>query len=182
MSTPSIFLIGPMGSGKSAVGRRLARELGRQFMDSDDVIEQRSGVDIPFIFDQEGEIGFRQRERRIIDELTRLPGLVLATGGGAAQDPENRERLRSRGLVVYLHTTVEQQVKRTRRGRERPLLMAGDPRATLTALMAVREPQYREIAHLVVTTDGRKVPAVVREISSRLAELSAAPGIIPDPC
>ena len=164
MSGTSIFLIGPMGSGKSAVGRRLARELGREFIDSDDAIEQRSGVDIPFIFEREGEDGFRLRESKAIDELTCLPGIVLATGGGSAQSAENRAWLRSRGLVVYLHTSVEQQLKRTRGGRERPLLKSGDPRKILVALMARREPQYREIAHLVIETDGRKVPSVVREI------------------
>jgi shikimate kinase len=164
MSTGSIFLIGPMGSGKSAVGRRLAEELGREFIDSDDAIEARSGVDIPFIFEREGEAGFRQREARVIDELTQLPRIVLATGGGSAQDPENRRHLRERGFVVYLHASVDQQLKRTRRGRARPMLKAGDPREVLARLMTVREPQYREIAHLVINTDGRRVPSVVREI------------------
>lgn len=163
-SGTSIFLIGPMGSGKSAVGRRLAKELGREFIDSDDVIQERSGVDIPFIFEREGEDGFRQRESRIIDELTQLPGIVLATGGGSAQDPANRAALHSRGFVVYLHASIDQQLRRTRRGRERPMLKNGDPREILTRLMAVRDPQYREIAHAVIATDGRKVPSVVREI------------------
>ncbi|MDP2323817.1 MAG: shikimate kinase AroK [Gammaproteobacteria bacterium] len=169
MSTDRIFLIGPMGSGKSAVGRRLAKELGCEFIDSDDVIENRSGVDIPFIFEREGEEGFRQRESRIIDELTQLPGIVLATGGGSAQDPANRAALHSRGFVVYLHASIDQQLKRTRRGRERPMLKGGDPREILTRLMAVRDPQYREIAHAVIATDGRKVPSVVREIRRTMA-------------
>lgn len=160
----SIFLIGPMGSGKSAVGRRLAREMGWQFIDSDDAIEERSGVDIPFIFEREGEAGFRQRECKVIDELTQLPGIILATGGGSAQDAGNRQYLRDRGFVVYLHATVDQQLKRTRRGRERPMLKTGEPREVLSRLMAVRDPQFREIAHLIVETDGRKVPSVVREI------------------
>ena len=163
-SGTSIFLIGPMGSGKSAVGRRLAREMRREFVDSDDVIANRSGVDIPFIFDREGEAGFRQRECKVIDELTRLPGIVLATGGGSAQHPDNRAHLHSRGFVVYLHASVDQQLKRTRRGRERPMLKAGNPREVLTHLMAIRDPQFREIAHLIVETDGCRVPAVVREI------------------
>ena len=158
-----------MGSGKSAVGRRLARELGRPFVDSDAVIEQRSGVDIPFIFEREGEAGFRQRERRVIDELTLLPDIVLATGGGSAEDPDNRAHLAGRGTVVYLHASVEQQLRRTRRGRQRPMLKGGEPKDILGRLMATREPQYREIAHLVVDTDGRKVAAVVREIRDRLA-------------
>lgn len=160
----SIFLIGPMGSGKSAVGRRLAKELGREFIDSDDAIEERSGVDIPFIFEREGEEGFRQRECRVIDELTRLPGIVLATGGGSAQSPENRAHLHGRGFVVYLHASVDQQLRRTRHGRERPMLKTGEPREILAHLMAIRDPQFREIAHLVIETDGRKVPSVVREI------------------
>ncbi len=164
MSTGSIFLIGPMGSGKSAVGRRLAKEMGRKFIDSDDVIEDRSGVDIPFIFEREGEAGFRQRECKVIDELTREPGIVLATGGGSAQDPDNRAHLHSRGFVIYLHATVDQQLKRTRRGRRRPMLMTGDPRDILANLMAIRDPQFRTIAHLVIETDGRRVPTVVREI------------------
>ncbi|TFG84364.1 MAG: shikimate kinase AroK [Chromatiales bacterium] len=163
-SDTSIFLIGPMGSGKSAVGRRLAKELGREFFDSDDVIEDRSGVDIPFIFEREGEEGFRQRECKIIHELTQLPGIVLATGGGSTQNAENRLALHSRGFVVYLHATVDQQLKRIRRGRERPMLRNGNPREILTGLMAARDPQYREIAHVVVETDGCKIPSVVREI------------------
>lgn len=163
----SIFLVGPMGSGKSAVGKRLARELDREFVDSDQVIEERSGVDIPFIFDREGEAGFRQRERRVIDELTRRPGIVLATGGGSAEDPDSREALRQRGFVVYLHTTVDQQVRRTRRGTARPKLREGDPREVLTRLMVVRDPQFREIAHAVVDTDGRKVATVVQDILRR---------------
>lgn len=172
MSTGSIFLIGPMGSGKSAVGRRLARELGLQFIDSDDAIEERSGVDIPFIFEREGEEGFRQRECKAIEELTLVPGIVLATGGGSAQNPENRQYLHDRGFVVYLHATVDQQLRRTRRGRVRPMLKTGEPREVLARLMAVRDPQYREIAHLIVETDGRKVPSVVREIRRNMPPCS----------
>lgn len=164
----SIFLIGPMGAGKSAVGRKLAEELGREFMDSDEAIESRTGVDIPYIFEREGESGFRARERQVIDELTKLPGIVLATGGGAVQDPDNREHLGSRGRVVYLHASVDQQLKRTRSGRERPMLKGGDPREILEGLMAVRDPQYREIADVIVETDGRRVTAVTREIRRRL--------------
>jgi shikimate kinase len=167
----SIFLIGPMGAGKSAVGRKLAEELKLEFQDSDEVIESRTGVDIPYIFEREGESGFRARERQVIEELTRRPGIVLATGGGAVQDPHNRERLGSRGRVVYLHASVDQQLRRTRGGRERPMLKGGDPRAILEDLMSVREPQYREIADIIVETDGRRVTAVTREIRRRLDEL-----------
>lgn len=171
VATRSIFLVGPMGAGKSAVGRQLARELGCAFVDSDEEIERRTGVDIPFIFEKEGEEGFRARERQVIDELTRLQGVVLATGGGAVQDPISRERLGSRGTVVYLHATVDQQLRRTRRGRERPMLKGGDPREILERLMAVRDPQFREIADIVIETDGRRVTAVTREIREKCRAL-----------
>ena len=164
----NVFLVGPMGAGKSAVGRELARLLHRTFVDSDDEIEKRTGVDIPFIFEKEGEAGFRLRESRVIDELSQRDGIVLATGGGAVISPENRNYLGARGLVVYLYTTVAQQLARTRRGRERPLLENGDRQQTLEELMAVRDPMYREIADLVVETDGRKVRAVANEIVDRL--------------
>lgn len=167
----SIFLVGPMGAGKSAVGRKLAEELGLEFVDSDDVIEARTGVDIPYIFEREGEAGFRARERQVIDELSQREGIVLATGGGAVQDSSNRERLGARGRVVYLHATIEQQLKRTRTGRERPMLKGGDPREILESLMVIRDPQYREIADVVVETDGRRVTAVTREIRRRIEAL-----------
>jgi shikimate kinase len=160
----NIFLIGPMGAGKSAVGRQLARSLHLSFVDSDDEIESRTGVDIAFIFDKEGEAGFRKREAAVIDDLTRHDGIVLATGGGAVVDPDSRSRLGGRGFVVYLYTTVDQQFARTQKGRERPLLEAGDRVEILTALLATRDPMYREIADLVVETDGRKVHSVVKEI------------------
>ena len=158
-----------MGAGKSAVGRKLAEELQMDFVDSDEYIEERTGVDIAYIFEREGEAGFRARERQAIDELTQLPRIVLATGGGAVQDPANREQLDSRGRVVYLHASVDQQLKRTRSGRERPMLKSGDPREILEGLMAIRDPQYRAIADVVVETDGRRVAAVTREIRRRLA-------------
>jgi shikimate kinase len=167
----SIFLIGPMGAGKSAVGRKLAEELTLEFLDSDEVIETRTGVDIPYIFEREGESGFRARERHVIDELTQVPGIVLATGGGAVQDAANRDHLGARGRVVYLHASVDQQLRRTRGGRERPMLKGGDPRAILEDLMALRDPQYREIADVIVETDGRRVAAVTREIRRRLDAL-----------
>ena len=164
----NIFLIGPMGAGKSAVGRQLARLLHLDFVDSDEEIESRTGVDIPFIFEKEGEAGFRTRESKAIDDLSRREGVVLATGGGAVVDPQNRNHLGARGFVVYLHTSVEQQLSRTRKGRDRPLLDNEDPRAVLEALMAAREPLYREIADLTVDTDGRKVRAVANEILDKL--------------
>lgn len=164
----NIFLIGPMGAGKSAVGRHLARMLHLDFVDSDDEIESRTGVDIAFIFEKEGEAGFRRREAQVIDQLSQLDGVVLATGGGAVVDPDSRSRLGARGFVVYLKTSVAQQLERTSRGRERPLLDHGDPGEILDRLMAERDPLYREIADLIVETDGRRVQTVAREIHDAL--------------
>ena len=170
MTKPAnLFLIGPMGAGKTTIGKALARELGLEFHDSDKEIEARTGADIPLIFELEGERGFRAREHAMLDELSRLDGIVLATGGGAVLDADNRANLAARGRVVYLHTTVEQQLKRTARDRHRPLLHTDDPRARLTELLEQREPLYREIADLVIKTDGRSVAAVVKDILKKLS-------------
>lgn len=175
MSThANIFLIGPMGSGKSAVGRRLAKDLGLEFHDSDDEIKTRTGVDIPFIFEKEGEEGFRKRESVVIEELTALNGIVLATGGGAAQDSANRALLAARGTVVYLYTSVAEQVRRTRKSRDRPLLYEGEPVEVLEQLMQVRDPQYREIADITMDTDGRQVHSVARELKKHLGGAPAS--------
>jgi shikimate kinase len=168
----SVFLIGPMGSGKTAVGRYVARALKLPFYDSDAEIERRTGVDIPFIFEKEGEPGFRQREREAIEALTALEGIVLATGGGAVLLEENRRHLAERGQVVYLETSVAQQVHRVRYGRHRPLIAEGDPAERLGLLMSVRAPLYQGVADIVVCTDGRKVQHVAESI---LRELSGAP-------
>ena len=157
-----------MGAGKSAVGKQLARSLHLTFADSDDEVESRTGVDIPFIFEKEGEEGFRKREAAAIADLTRHDNIVLATGGGAVIQADNRNNLGARGFVVYLYTTVEQQVARTSKGRDRPLLEQGDPRETLQKLLDVRDPLYREIADLIVNTDGRKVKSVADEIIQHL--------------
>ena len=164
----NLFLVGPMGAGKSAVGRQLARMLHMHFIDSDDEIEERTGVDIPFIFEKEGEEGFRVRETKVIEELTLKDGIVLATGGGAVVDPASRSVLGARGYVVYLYTSVEQQLERTRKGRERPMLENGDREQVLQELMEIRDPMYKEIADLVVETDGRRVQVVAREIVDAL--------------
>jgi shikimate kinase len=164
----NLFLVGPMGAGKSAVGRQLARLLHFDFVDSDDEIERRTGVDIAFIFEKEGEEGFRTRETKVLDELSQRQGIVLATGGGAVMNPENRNRLGARGYVIYLHTTVQQQLQRTNRGRTRPLLENADPEQVLTELMEIRDPLYREIADLTVETDGRHVKEVAAEIRDAL--------------
>jgi len=155
----NLFLIGPMGAGKSAVGRQLARTLHLNFMDSDDEIEARTGVDISFIFEKEGEEGFRKREAKVIDDLSKIEGLVLATGGGAVQDAQSRSFLGARGFVVYLYTTVDQQLARTQKGRERPLLESGDRKQILEDLMQERDELYREVADLIV--DGERVSGVV---------------------
>ena len=164
----NLFLIGPMGAGKSAVGRQLARLLHLDFFDSDEEIENRTGVDIPFIFEKEGEEGFRKREVKVIDELSQRQGIVLATGGGAVLDASSRSHLGGRGYVIYLHTTVAQQLERTQRGRNRPLLDSEDKEEVLQELMTVRDPLYREIADLVIETDGRRVREVAQEIRDTL--------------
>ena len=166
----NIYLIGPMGSGKTAVGRQLAKLLRLQFYDSDSEIERRCGVDIPYIFEREGEAGFRDRECEVIDALTQLSNVVIATGGGAVLRPENRERLSARGHVVYLKTSIEQQLERTRHGRQRPLLYTADPEAKLRELMELRAPLYESLAKATVATDGRAVRAVAEEIVQLLKE------------
>lgn len=159
-----------MGAGKTAVGRRLARLLDYEFADSDLYVEQRTGVDVSFIFEKEGEEGFRRREAQAIDVLTRRDRIVLATGGGAVLDPANRAHLSGRGLVVYLHTTVDQQFRRTRANQNRPLLQLEDPRRRLEELLEQRGPLYEEIADLRICTDRRYVKSVAREIHRHVTE------------
>ncbi len=168
ISTRNIFLVGPMGAGKSTIGRRLAAALNREFWDSDKEIERRTGVDIPTIFEFEQEAGFRERERAVIDELTQKQGIVLATGGGAVLREENRARLKKHGVVIYLRTSVDQQLQRTHRDRNRPLLQTDDPRERLESLMKTRDPLYREVADLIVDTDNNNVRNVVQRILKRL--------------
>lgn len=153
-----------MGAGKSTIGRLLSQELGLEFHDSDREIETRSGTNIPWIFDVEGEEGFRQREETAIDELTRLDGIVLATGGGAVLREANRRHLKSRGTVVYLQTSIEQQLERTAKDRNRPLLQTEDPRAVLERLIKQRDPLYRECCDLLIRTDRRHPRGVVNDI------------------
>ena len=168
----NLILVGPMGAGKSTIGRLLAKELRLPFKDSDKEIEQRTGADIPWIFDVEGEQGFREREQAVIVDLCGADGLVLATGGGAVLREENRRALRAGGRVVYLHATVEQQIDRTSRDRNRPLLRTADPARVLSDLMAIRDPLYREIADVVIETDERPPRMVVLEIIERLEALA----------
>nr|WP_293244978.1 shikimate kinase AroK [Panacagrimonas sp.] len=165
----NIFLVGPMGAGKSTVGKRLAESRAMEFIDSDNEIEARTGVDIAYIFEKEGESGFRKRERAVLADLTQRNGIVLATGGGAILDPDNRHWLASRGFVVYLHASLEQQVHRTGRTDNRPLLQTGgERRDILERLFEMRDPLYREIADFVLPTDGRNARALVREIEEHL--------------
>lgn len=135
-----------------------------QFYDSDAEIERITGVDIPYIFEKEGEAGFRERECEVIDALTQMNGIVLATGGGAVLSALNREHLQARGSVIYLRTTVSQQLERTKHSRHRPLLHTADPERRLHDLLVVREPLYESIATIIVNTDHRRVPTVAAEI------------------
>jgi shikimate kinase len=167
-SKQNIFLIGPMGSGKSAVGRHLARLCHLTFYDSDADIEAKTGVDISFIFEKEGEAGFRSREKESIERLTRLESIVLATGGGAVIEADNRRVLAERGIVVYLETSIDQQLERTRHARHRPLLNDTDPEEKLKELMLRRAALYAEIANIKVSTNGRRVPLVAEEIHQQL--------------
>ena len=164
----SIFLVGPMGSGKSTVGRALARKIGYRFIDSDREIEARCGVDIPTIFDYEGEAGFRDREARLIDELTRLPGVVLATGGGAVLREENRQHLMTRGHVILLQVDIKEQLRRVGFDANRPLLQTADPEARLRSLMEEREPIYKSVADVEIGTDSRRMYHVVSRILRHL--------------
>ncbi|MFW6346449.1 MAG: shikimate kinase AroK [Halomonas sp.] len=171
LALPNLILIGPMGAGKSTIGRLLAAELSRDFLDTDHEIQARCGADIPWIFDVEGEAGFRDREVQMIDELTRREGLVIATGGGAILREENRRALRDRGTVIYLLTTVEQQLRRTAKDRNRPLLQRPDKEAVLREMFALRDPLYRATADIIVRTDRRGPRAVVNDIVRRATRL-----------
>jgi len=163
-----------MGAGKTSVGKHLARRMGKQFYDSDQVIEARTGVRIPLIFEIEGEAGFRARESAIIEELSALHDIVLATGGGAVLDPRNRELLKSRGTVIYLRAAVRDLLNRTRHDRNRPLLQTSDPKTRLTELFEFRDPLYREVAHLVVDTGSQSLASLVNRLEQSLLERAAA--------
>lgn len=169
----NIFLIGPMGAGKTTIGRHLATLLGKRFLDVDHEIEKRTGVAIPVIFEIESEAGFRRRECAAIEELTRNRDIVLATGGGAVLLEENRKVLKARGTVVYLQADVETLVERTRRDRNRPLLQTDNPRGKIEELLRQREPMYREVADVVVDTGQRAPSSVARDIAIRIKALSA---------
>jgi len=165
----NIFLIGPMGAGKSTIGRELADRLHLEFFDSDQEIERRTGADIAWVFDLEGEEGFRKREEGVIEDLSEKQGIVLATGGGSVISTQVRNRLSARGIVVYLETTIEKQVARTQRDRKRPLLQTSEePRTVLENLAIERNPLYEEIADVIVKTDDQSAKVVAHKIVERL--------------
>ena len=167
-SVQNIYLVGPMGAGKTTIGRQLAELLHWEFLDSDHEIEARTGANIPWIFDIEGEAGFRQREEHVIDVLTQRRHVVLATGGGAVMREANRRHLHERGTVIYLETTVERSLERTARDQNRPLLQTADPRARLTELLRIRDPLYREVAHHIMPTERVSAREVAWHILQRL--------------
>jgi shikimate kinase len=163
-----IFLIGPMGAGKSTIGRHLAELLHKTFLDSDHEIEARTGASVALIFEIEGEEGFRRRESVIIEELTNRDDVVVATGGGAILAPSNREVLKNRGIVVYLQAPIDTLIARTQRDRSRPLLQDGERRARFEEIMRVREPLYLETAHIVAATDHRAPVVVAQEAAAKI--------------
>jgi len=160
-----------MGVGKTTIGRQLANLFGYEFVDSDREIEQRTGASIPWIFDMEGEEGFRRREQAVIDELTARAGVVLATGGGAVIKPENRACLQQRGIVVYLKAGLEELLARTRNDKNRPLLQTDDPRARLQTLIEQREPWYLEIADIVFDTQYQNIKTTAKILQKQLQAL-----------
>ena len=168
MSTQNIFLIGLMAVGKSTVGRRLANLLDLPFFDSDEEIERRAGAAISWIFDVEGESGFRDREQQVIDDLSQREGIVLATGGGAVLRNVNRQRLAQRGFVVHLHSPLDRLVARTQNDRNRPLLQTDDPRKVLEELYAQREPLYAEIADVKIVTAQQSVNGLVSQLAKKI--------------
>lgn len=171
MRNSLIFLIGPMGAGKSTIGRLLAAELNFQFKDSDRVIEEKTGADIPWIFDMEGEEGFRERETQALTELAGEKQMVVATGGGIILRQQNREIMKQSGIVCYLTASIDQLVERTARDKKRPLLQVEDPRQKIIDLLAYREPFYLDAADHVVNTDRRSPKAVAQDIVQLVSAL-----------
>ncbi len=170
LGSENLILVGMMGSGKTTMGRLLAKQLGKRFIDTDEEIQRRTGVTIPHIFDVEGELGFRARETAVIGDLLQHEGLVLATGGGAVVAEENRELLARGGVVIYLKASVSDLYQRTRHDRGRPLLQTADPRAKLSELLLVREPLYQQVANIVVHTGRQNVHALMHHL---LGEIDA---------
>jgi shikimate kinase len=167
----SVFLIGPMGAGKSTIGRQLAKVLRYPFFDSDKEIESRTGVTISWIFEKEGEQGFRSRETKMIDELTQKQNIVLATGGGAILSEQNRRFLSSRGRVIYLSASQQQLIKRTAKDKKRPLLQTDNPQEKIKALLEERDPLYQEIADIIIRTGEQSVQRTVNNVIKQLEKL-----------
>lgn len=167
-SSGNVFLVGMMGAGKTTVGKLLAQQLGKTFVDSDEEIQQRTGVTIQHIFDVEGEAGFRQRETSVILELVSRNDIVLATGGGAVLSEQNRNALRCNGVVVYLRSSLQDLWRRTRHDRSRPLLRTPDPRATLKTLYEQRDSLYEQVADLVIPTGKQSVQNLVEQLQQEL--------------
>ena len=168
----SVFLVGLPGSGKSTLGRQLARRMDCGFFDSDHVLEKRLGCSIREYFDQAGEQAFRDQEATAVDELTQLPGIVLSTGGGTVLRPANRAALHERGLVIYLKSTPEDLFRRLRHDKTRPLLQVEDPLGRLKELHRVRDPLYREVAHIVMETGRPSVTMLVNQIAMQMEQRS----------
>lgn len=169
-SVDNIILIGLMGAGKTTIGKLLASSMGRNFVDSDHEIQRRTGVDIPLIFELEGESGFRKRETEVLRDVTRLPNIVLATGGGAILREENRELLRRSGTVVYLRVPVNELKRRTRFDKTRPLLQTADPQARLVELFNQRDPLYQQTAHIILDSGRQSVRSLVQTLINKLKE------------
>lgn len=166
----SIFIVGPMGAGKTTIGRLLARQMGREFIDSDLFIEEQSGADIAWIFAKEGESGFRERESRAIDQLTQRQGIILATGGGVVMRECNRDWLKSRGIVIYLRASVETQMRRTAKDKSRPLLQQPNPKQVLSDLFKVRDPLYQQVADITIATGHTYPRQMLQQIITELQQ------------
>lgn len=167
--TQNIILVGPMGSGKTTIGRQLAKQLNMSFFDSDHEIEAKTGANIPLIFELEGEQGFRKRETAMLDELSQKNNTILATGGGAVLTLENRKMLRQRGIVIYLSATLEQLWERTRLDKNRPLLQTENPRKKIETLLEQRDPLYKEIADIIIDTGTGNVKSTIKQIITQLS-------------
>ena len=169
-SIPNIFLIGPMGVGKTTIGRKLAHKTGRMFYDSDAELEKQTGATVNLIFELEGEEGFRKRERRLLSKLTMLSNIVLATGGGAVLDKENRKNLASKGVVVYLRIGIEVLLDRTLKDTKRPLLQTQNTELTLQKILQEREPLYCEMADFIIDAQGLSIDGATSKITTALSE------------
>lgn len=172
--TGNIYFVGLMGAGKTTIGKLLAKHLGKAFYDSDHEIERRTGVNIPLIFELEGETGFRKREASVIAELVKLQDIVLATGGGAVLSPQNRENLKKSGTIIYLRASVTELLQRTRNDKNRPLLQTDNPLAKLEKLLVERDPLYRELADIIIDTGEQPISVILHQIESRLGQYANA--------